>query len=438
MIVKRRPMPPPACAAAPSRSASTNASDIRRRPIVQPRLTRIGPAARSGSTPIASRTCDAPDLARRAGRARRDRDAGEVERHQQPLGRRGPAPRRRCVLGSRARAARRRPRRRARARDSAASNRSRSAASRRSASTARDRRRAAAPKAAMAGDVLGAAAQPALLAAAAHAAARPMATPVARSTRAPTPFGPPSLWRRQQQRHRRRAPRRRQAIRPAAWTASQTTSPPCGLDERRGLGDRLDHAGLVVGGLQRQHGRRRPRDERASQRRRGRATPSASTGSDRRRARPGSGGRAARRHARRRRRAGASSRRRPRRRGRASAPVAASVPPEVKTTPLGPRADQRGDLRARAVSTRPARARPSAWTDDGLPASVQRRDHGGRAPRPQRRRGIVVEIDRAAARPITAIAQKSCIARVSRAKRPLCTQASAVARSPMSGRSTAC
>ncbi len=51
-----------------------------------PMLTRIAARAISGDSPMAASTGLAVDLARRAGRAGADRDAGEIERGDQRLG----------------------------------------------------------------------------------------------------------------------------------------------------------------------------------------------------------------------------------------------------------------------------------------------------------------------------------------------------------------
>ena len=53
-----------------------------------------------------------------------------------------------------------------------------------------------------------------------------------------------------------------------------------------------------------------------------------------------------------------------------SASALASVPPEVKTTLRGS-APSAAATAARASSTSRRACRPSAWTDDGLPASSQ-------------------------------------------------------------------
>ena len=45
---------------------------------------------------------------------------------------------------------------------------------------------------------------------------------------------------------------------PAAWTASTWRSPPCACTSTRDLGDRLDHAGLVIGELDRDQNRPSP------------------------------------------------------------------------------------------------------------------------------------------------------------------------------------
>ena len=59
-----------------------------------------------------------------------------------------------------------------------------------------------------------------------------------------------------------------------------------------------------------------------------------------------------------------------------SASMLASVPPEVNTTLRGS-APTSAATSPRASSTRRRAARPSAWTDDGLPAVSSAADHGG-------------------------------------------------------------
>ena len=70
----------------------------------------------------------------------------------------------------------------------------------------------------------------------------------------------------------------------------------------------------------------------------------------------------------------------------------ASVPPEVNTTLRGS-APTSAATCSRASSISRRAARPSAWTEDGLPDDVER-GHGGSARlRPQRSGCVPVEID---------------------------------------------
>ena len=131
-------------------------------------------------------------------------------------------------------------------------------------------------------------------------------------------------------------------ILPAAWTASVCTSPPCPCTSRGGLGDRLKHAGLVVGGLDaRPEPARRAAPSSAACEPARSTIPSAWTGCARPRRRESDG------HPARRvlvAPTGAESRRLRRApEARRQDGLFASVPPLVKMTFLaGP--DQRGDL----------------------------------------------------------------------------------------------
>ena len=139
------------------------------------------------------------------------------------------------------------------------------------------------------------------------------------------------------------------------------------MHDRRRLRDRLDHAGLVVGEHQRDQ---RPRAA-------GQACAPALR--DRRRRRPSPGFPRPRQIVRRSRTDGCSIAETSSVSPSAgdSASMLASVPPEVNTTSRA-LAPTSAATCSRAVSTRRRAARPAAWTDDGLPVTIQRR----RRPRP--------------------------------------------------------
>ena len=297
------------------------------------------------------------DLAGRAGRARRDRDPGQIEGDQggfgllarnreqggigQPLGRRR----------------RKSPFRAAIARNPA-SSRSRSAAIR-PASAARRLRaasRAAAPKPAMRGDVLGAGAAAALLPAALEQRVGDMQA-LGAFTSAPTPFGPPILC---AEIVRRSAPSAlmSQGIRPAAWTASTCSRPPAAWTSSAAAATGWSTpVSLLACMIETSAGPRPGSPSRRSQ-----------IGQDRRRRRPlrrsprrrspGKPAAAAHRRMLDRRRP-AAGRAAPCRPGRSIAGVSASafasVPPDVKMTLRGVRADQRRDLLARVLDQTPGR-----------------------------------------------------------------------------------
>ena len=279
----------------------------------------------------------APDLAGRAGRAGRDRDALEVEPDQRRLGPEAGDRRRRGVFGSRSARSRRRPPRPARWRaelgfgivaQGPANWRTASVARSRAGKLGRD------AEADDPGDVLGAGPVAPLLPAAADQAVadldpvrgqrRSRRRPSGRRACAPTASE-----------HPRRAPLMSQGIFPAAWTASRAGARRCSMHQRRRLGDRLDHAGLVVRRLERdQNAARRLPAPAARQARRGRQPPSPSTGNslDRAPSRkrcPSSTQACSVAPTRRQRRA---LRRRPAAAPGVSTVFAASVPPLVKTT----------------------------------------------------------------------------------------------------------
>ena len=275
------------------------------------------------------------------------------------------------VLGSRG-APRRTPARRARSPAAPASSRSRRTAT---SSPSRDAS-AAAPKPAMPATVLGAGAATGFLPAAERSATN--GAP-ARTTSAPTPGGPPSLWADEAEIVDAEAV---QVDRHLAGGLHRIA-----MHQRAGvagdahdLGHRLQHAGLVVGEHHRhQRGlveaasialqggeidaRRRRRPARCRPRGTARSTLSCSI-------------------------AETSTRRRP---APASAMLLASVPPEVKTTSAGSAPTSAATWR-RASSTSPRALRPTRCTDDGLPPVAQRLDHGVERLRPERAGGVVVEI----------------------------------------------
>ena len=186
----------------------------------------------------------------------------------------------------------------------------------------------------------------------------------ARSARAPTPLGPPILWAEKNSASASRASAR-QSMRPAPCTASQTSNAAVGVDQRGGLAHGLHGAGLVVGGLKRQHdaglagarqhgGKRVEIDDRRP-RRAERCAP------DRRE----SDGLRARRRARPRSRTARSSGRSPGRTNEGvSTRLAASVPPDVNVTPPGATpASAATRARAASISARARRLRRE-WRRD--------------------------------------------------------------------------
>ena len=183
---------------------------------------------------------------------------------------------------------------------------------------------------------------------------------------------------------RRSAPpaarRRRRARPPAAWTSAAASATGCSTPVS------------LLARLQREQRRAPPPTSARSSASRS-IRPSARSGaSDGRRAQ--SDGRRARRRARPRRRSGARAGATP---GAempgVSARLAASVPPEVNVDLARRGAGERRDIAARASSTSARAARPSAWIGGGVADSVEGRQHRRARLGPQRRGGVVIEID---------------------------------------------
>ena len=209
-------------------------------------------------------------------------------------------------------------------------------------------------------------------------------------TSAPTPLAPPILC---ADSVRRSAPSAAisHGIRPAACTASTWSKPPARMHDGGGLRDRLHHAGLVVGEHQRHQRPRRFGDAAASAARSIR--PSASTGMSSiasRGNRPPARteecsiadikSRVARPLLVR----GLDRRRQRQHIGFGAARGEEHVAPAARR-PARPPASRACSIRRRA-------ARPSACTEDGLPGSASASRQRLRAPRPQRRGGVPIEI----------------------------------------------